>query len=46
MGSIVTLMCDSGERYSETYYNAGWVEKTIGSLAEYTTKLEAIGAPA
>ena len=46
MGSIVTLMCDSGERYSETYYNAGWVEKTIGSFAEYTTKLEAIGAPA
>ena len=46
MGSIVTLMCDSGERYGETYYNAGWVEKTIGSLAEYTTRLEAIGAPA
>ena len=46
VGSIVTLMCDSGERYGETYYNAGWVEKTIGSLAEYTTKLEAIGAPA
>ncbi len=46
MGSIVTLMCDSGERYGETYYNAGWVEKTIGSFAEYTTKLEAIGAPA
>ncbi|GEA06153.1 cysteine synthase [Alteromonas sp. KUL42] len=30
-GSIVTLMCDSGERYSETYYNSAWVEKEIGN---------------
>jgi cysteine synthase A len=43
-GSIVTLMCDSGERYVDTYYNAGWVEKTIGPLSEYITKLESIGA--
>lgn len=30
-GSIVTLMCDSGERYAETYYNSAWVEKEIGN---------------
>ena len=43
-GSIVTLMCDSGERYVDTYYNAEWVEKTIGSLDKYTAKLKDIGA--
>ena len=32
-GSIVTLMCDSGERYSETYYNPHWVGKEIGNTA-------------
>ena len=25
-GSIVTLLCDGGERYSETYYNPDWIE--------------------
>ena len=24
-GSIVTLLCDSGDRYSSTYYNAEWL---------------------
>ncbi len=33
-GSIVTLLCDSGERYLDTYYNPQWVESTIGSLSE------------
>ena len=31
-GSIVTLLCDSGERYLETYYNAEWVKANIGDL--------------
>jgi cysteine synthase A len=31
-GSIVTLLCDSGERYLDTYYNPQWVETHIGSL--------------
>ncbi|HGP6170006.1 TPA: PLP-dependent cysteine synthase family protein, partial [Vibrio cholerae O1] len=25
-GSIVTLLCDSGERYLDTYYNSEWVK--------------------
>ena len=25
-GSVVTLLCDSGERYLDTYYNAEWVQ--------------------
>ncbi|BFT31011.1 PLP-dependent cysteine synthase family protein [Alteromonas sp. D210916BOD_24] len=41
-GSIVTLMCDSGERYSSTYYNAQWVEKEIGSTTEYVALLNQI----
>lgn len=32
-GSIVTLLCDSGERYLETYYNAEWVQANIGDIA-------------
>ncbi|WP_309578277.1 PLP-dependent cysteine synthase family protein [Scandinavium hiltneri] len=32
-GSIVTLLCDSGERYLETYYNPQWVAANIGELA-------------
>ncbi len=31
-GSIVTLLCDSGERYLDTYYNDEWVENNIGDL--------------
>lgn len=34
-GSIVTLMCDSGERYLDTYYNPAWVEKHIGEIQHY-----------
>ncbi|MCF2492754.1 MULTISPECIES: PLP-dependent cysteine synthase family protein [Dyadobacter] len=26
-GSIVTLICDSGERYQDTYYNDAWLSK-------------------
>lgn len=38
-GSIVTLLCDSGERYLETYYNPKWVAENIGDLQPYLTKL-------
>ncbi|WP_305841596.1 PLP-dependent cysteine synthase family protein [Photobacterium leiognathi] len=39
-GSIVTLLCDSGERYLDTCYNAEWIEENIGDLSAYTEKLE------
>ncbi|GAA0354445.1 PLP-dependent cysteine synthase family protein [Bowmanella denitrificans] len=32
-GSIVTLLCDSGERYLETYYNKDWVAQNIGDCS-------------
>lgn len=38
-GSVVTLMCDSGARYQDTYYNNGWVEKEIGDIAHYAAQL-------
>lgn len=41
-GSIVTLLCDSGERYLETYYNAEWVKANIGDLLPWRAELEAL----
>ncbi len=38
-GSIVTLMCDSGERYLDTYYDDSWVAQNIGDLRVYTEQL-------
>ncbi len=39
-GSIVTLLCDSGERYSETYYDDGWLQRNGIDLEPYTETLE------
>lgn len=39
-GSIVTLLCDSGERYLETYYNPTWVQQQIGECTPYQRELE------
>lgn len=39
-GSIVTLLCDSGERYLDTYYNPEWISENIGDLSAYTEQLE------
>ncbi|WJV63678.1 PLP-dependent cysteine synthase family protein [Pectobacteriaceae bacterium CE70] len=38
-GSIVTLLCDSGERYLDTYYNPYWVAENIGDIAPYFQQL-------
>jgi len=38
-GSIVTLLCDSGERYLDTYYNPEWVSECIGDCQRYATDL-------
>ncbi|WP_394144322.1 PLP-dependent cysteine synthase family protein [Vibrio atypicus] len=43
-GSIVTLLCDSGERYLDTYYNPEWVKENIGDLQPYLAKLETFEA--
>jgi cysteine synthase A len=39
-GSVVTLLCDGGERYAHTYYSDGWVAGQGLELAPYTAALE------
>jgi len=39
-GSIVTLLCDSGDRYSNTYYNDAWLRTSGIDITPYTATLE------
>ena len=39
-GSIVTLLCDSGNRYLDTYFNDEWLSNNINSLSEFETWLD------
>ena len=39
-GAVVTLMCDSGDRYLDTYYNSDWVREHIGDITPYQEKLD------
>ncbi|WLI78812.1 PLP-dependent cysteine synthase family protein [Kosakonia sp. H02] len=38
-GSIVTLLCDSGERYLETYYNPQWVAANLGDIEPWKAQI-------
>lgn len=38
-GSIVTLLCDSGERYLNTYFNPEWVAANIGDIRHFSEQL-------
>ncbi len=38
-GSVVSLMCDSGDRYLSTYYNPDWVKASIGDTQGYLNEL-------
>jgi cysteine synthase A len=38
-GSVVTLLCDGGERYARTYYDDGWVAAQGLDLAPHTATL-------
>ena len=40
-GSIVTMICDSGERYLGTYYDEGWLKAQGLELGPYIEALEA-----
>lgn len=40
-GSVVTLICDGGDRYLDTIYNPEWVESNMGSVAPWQDKLKA-----
>ena len=39
-GSIVTLICDGGDRYASTYYSDTWVDDQGLELAPYRETLE------
>jgi cysteine synthase A len=39
-GSVVTLLCDGGERYARSYYDDGWVAAQGLDLAPHTATLE------
>ena len=43
-GSIVTLLCDGGERYLDTYYDSQWVKDNIGDVQPYLAQLETFQA--
>jgi cysteine synthase len=39
-GSVVTLICDGGERYRHSYFDDRWVERQGMDLAPYTAAIE------
>ena len=38
-GSIVTLLCDSGQRYLDSYYSPAWVSEKIGDIGPWAREL-------
>jgi len=40
-GSILSLLCDSGERYLGSYFDPAWVYKNIGDCSPSATELRA-----
>jgi cysteine synthase A len=40
-GSVVTLICDGGDRYAGTYYSDAWVAAQRLDLAPHTEELAA-----
>jgi cysteine synthase A len=43
-GSVVTLLCDGGERYAHTYYSDAWLADQQLDLAPYTAVLQRFAA--
>jgi cysteine synthase A len=40
-GSIVTLACDGGERYLDTYYDDAWLQAQGHDVAPWVARLQA-----
>ncbi|MCS4245591.1 MULTISPECIES: PLP-dependent cysteine synthase family protein [Rhizobium/Agrobacterium group] len=40
-GSLVSLICDSGDRYSATYYNPKWIEEQKLDIKPWRERIEA-----
>jgi cysteine synthase len=45
-GSILSLLCDSGERYLPTYHNAEWVTEKMGDCTAACEQVERLMRPA
>ncbi|WP_286608955.1 PLP-dependent cysteine synthase family protein [Variovorax jilinensis] len=41
-GSILSLLCDAGERYLPTYHDAGWVRQAFGDIDEAERRIGAL----
>ncbi|MBN0987415.1 PLP-dependent cysteine synthase family protein [Amphritea pacifica] len=41
-GSLVTLICDGGERYLDSYYDPLWVAETLGDISGYQLQLKGV----
>ena len=39
-GSVVSLLCDGGERYQHTYYNDHWLADQGFDLSAYCNRLD------
>lgn len=39
-GSVVTLICDSGQRYADTFYNADWLKQNKIDIGPYRQMLD------
>ncbi len=39
-GSVVSLLCDGGERYAHTYYDDGWLAEQGIDIAPYENSLK------
>ncbi len=39
-GSVLSLLCDAGERYLPTYHDASWVEQQFGDCTDAQQRLE------
>ena len=40
-GSIVTLICDSGQRYERSYFNDAWLKENGFDVAPWEQKIRA-----
>lgn len=39
-GSLLTLICDNGERYLDSYYDSDWVAQHVGDISHWQAELE------
>jgi cysteine synthase A len=39
-GSVVSMLCDGGERYLDSYYNDAWLKQRGFDLSPYRTQLD------